>query len=112
MKTKGNEFMKAEKYDDALEMYSEAIEKDPSNYVLYSNRSAAYSKKEDFESALKDAEKTIELNSDWPKACLVSVCVWYSLVPMVAVIILVSPAHVWGWTCFLGKEVELTELAH
>ncbi len=67
LKNKGNQFMKEEKYDEAVEMYTEAIEKDPQNHVLYSNRSAAYAKKEQFEGALKDAERTIEIKSDWAK---------------------------------------------
>lgn len=67
LKNKGNQFMKEEKYDEAVEMYTEAIEKDPQNHVLYSNRSAAYAKKEQFEDALKDAERTIEIKSDWAK---------------------------------------------
>ena len=69
LKNKGNAFMKAEKYDEAVKVYTEAIEKDPSNHVLYSNRSAAYSKKDLFEEALKDADNTISMKSDWPKAC-------------------------------------------
>jgi len=76
LKAEGNKFMKVDKYDEAVEKYSEAIEKDPSNHVLYSNRSAAYSKKEDYEKALKDAERTIELNSDWPKACISCHCTY------------------------------------
>lgn len=39
----------------------------PENHVLYSNRSAAYASKRDYENALKDAEKTTELKPDWPK---------------------------------------------
>lgn len=39
----------------------------PENHILYSNRSAAYASKKDYENALKDAEKTTELKPDWPK---------------------------------------------
>lgn len=47
--------------------FTQAIAIDPSNHILYSNRSAAYASKKDWENALKDAEKTTELKPDWPK---------------------------------------------
>ena len=47
--------------------FSQAIELEPSNHVLYSNRSGAYASKKDFESALDDAEKTIEIKPEWAK---------------------------------------------
>jgi stress-induced-phosphoprotein 1 len=34
---------------------------------LYSNRSAAYASKRDWESALADAEKTTQIKPDWAK---------------------------------------------
>ncbi|KFD69937.1 hypothetical protein M514_06731 [Trichuris suis] len=55
------------KFEEAIEFYSKAIEKEPSNHVLYSNRSAAYAKAGKYESALTDAEKTISLKKDWAK---------------------------------------------
>ena len=39
----------------------------PENHVLYSNRSAAYASKRDYDNALKDADKTTEIKPDWPK---------------------------------------------
>lgn len=47
--------------------FTQAIAIDPSNHILYSNRSAAYASKKDWENALKDAEKTTEIKPDWPK---------------------------------------------
>lgn len=67
LKAKGNAALQAENFTEAVKFYSEAIEIDPSNHILYSNRSAAYAKTNEYASALKDAEKTIELKSDWPK---------------------------------------------
>lgn len=49
------------------EKFSQAIEADPSNHVLYSNRSACYASLRDFEHAYKDAEKTTEIKPDWSK---------------------------------------------
>lgn len=41
---------------------------DVTNAVLYSNRSAAYAKGNQYDLALKDAEKAIEIKPDWSKA--------------------------------------------
>ena len=67
MKTKGNAALKAGNVDEAISFYSDAIELDPENHVLYSNRSAAYANSKKYYQALKDAEKTIELKPDWVK---------------------------------------------
>ena len=45
----------------------QGIAVDPKNHVLYSNRSAAYLKKDDYDKALEDAERAIEVKPDWPK---------------------------------------------
>jgi len=45
----------------------EAIGDDPSDPVLFSNRSAAYAKLGQFKDALLDANKCIELDATWPK---------------------------------------------
>jgi len=47
--------------------FTEAIGLAPENHILYSNRSAAYASKKDWDNALRDAEKTTELKPDWPK---------------------------------------------
>ena len=47
--------------------FTDAIAIDPSNHILYSNRSAAYASKKEWDLALKDAEKTTEIKPDWPK---------------------------------------------
>uniref|UniRef100_A0A1A9X5S2 Stress-induced-phosphoprotein 1 n=1 Tax=Glossina brevipalpis TaxID=37001 RepID=A0A1A9X5S2_9MUSC len=67
LKEKGNQALNAEKYQEAIEAYTEAILLDDKNYVLFSNRSAAYAKAGKFSEALEDAEKTISLNPTWAK---------------------------------------------
>ena len=67
LKDQGNKALQAEKFDEAIDLYTQAITKDSSNHVFFSNRSAAYTKKGDYENALLDAKKTVELKSDWGK---------------------------------------------
>jgi stress-induced-phosphoprotein 1 len=66
-KAKGNAAMGQQNYAEAVKHYSAAIELDGANYLLYSNRSAAYASMGSFEEALADGEKTIELKSDFGK---------------------------------------------
>lgn len=47
--------------------FSKAIEIEPSNHVLYSNRSGAYASLKDFDHALEDANKVTEIKPDWAK---------------------------------------------
>jgi stress-induced-phosphoprotein 1 len=52
------------------EKFTEAIAIEPTNHILYSNRSAAYASKkskDDFEKALEDANKVVEIKPDWAK---------------------------------------------
>ncbi|XP_064540943.1 stress-induced-phosphoprotein 1 [Drosophila montana] len=67
LKEKGNTALNAEKFDEAIAAYTEAIALDAKNHVLFSNRSAAFAKAGKFREALEDAEKTISLNPTWPK---------------------------------------------
>ncbi|MCJ1223816.1 Hsp90 cochaperone [Toensbergia leucococca] len=67
LKAEGNKAFAAKKFDEAIEKFSQAIELEPNNHVLYSNRSGAYASLKDFDKALEDAEKTIEIKPDWAK---------------------------------------------
>ncbi|KAI4263857.1 MAG: hypothetical protein L6R42_001019, partial [Xanthoria sp. 1 TBL-2021] len=49
------------------EKFSKAIEIEPENHVLYSNRSGAYASLKNFDKALEDANKTTEIKPDWAK---------------------------------------------
>ncbi|KAL6049270.1 Hsp70-Hsp90 organizing protein 3-like [Balamuthia mandrillaris] len=66
-KNNGNAAMSAGDFQKAVECYTRAIELDPNNYVLYSNRSAAYASLEKYAEALTDADQTISLKPDWGK---------------------------------------------
>ena len=67
-KNRGNEKFKAKDYLGAVQAFSEAIALDPSNAVLYSNRSGAYLAMSHVSKAFKDAEEACRLDPTWPKA--------------------------------------------
>ena len=56
--------------EEAIKYYTEAIEIDAKNHILFSNRSAAYAKAGKYNEALEDGDKTIQLKKDWPKVSL------------------------------------------
>ena len=67
-KAEGNAAFAAGRNAEAVEAYSRAIELDPDNHVLWSNRSAAYLKLGDAKSkAYRDAARCVELAPAWPK---------------------------------------------
>ena len=68
-KEKGNEFYKKKKYNEAIEAYTEGLSIDPTNHVLYSNRSACYHALQQFDACLKDAEICRHLVPTWVKGC-------------------------------------------
>ncbi|KAL9122580.1 MAG: hypothetical protein Q9187_000863 [Circinaria calcarea] len=67
LKAEGNKAFAAKNFDEAVEKFSQAIELEPTNHVLYSNRSGAYASLKNFDKALEDANKTTELKPDWAK---------------------------------------------
>ncbi|KAI8691701.1 hypothetical protein LRP88_08962 [Fusarium phalaenopsidis] len=67
LKALGNKAIAEKNFDEAVAKFTEAIAIQPDNHILYSNRSAAYASKKDWDNALKDAEKTTEIKPDWAK---------------------------------------------
>eukprot|EP01004_Peranema_trichophorum_P002409 NODE_1470_length_1939_cov_123.752203_g1247_i0.p1 GENE.NODE_1470_length_1939_cov_123.752203_g1247_i0~~NODE_1470_length_1939_cov_123.752203_g1247_i0.p1 ORF type:complete len:566 (+),score=122.81 NODE_1470_length_1939_cov_123.752203_g1247_i0:61-1758(+) len=67
LKSKGNAAFQAGKNEEAVNWFTTAIKIDPTNHILYSNRSAAYCGLERYQAALDDANKTIEIKPDWAK---------------------------------------------
>ncbi|XP_053406427.1 uncharacterized protein LOC123546690 [Mercenaria mercenaria] len=64
---KGNEMAHLGHYNAAIELFSEAIKLDPKDFRFFGNRSYCYDRIQQYEKALKDAEKAISLAKDWPK---------------------------------------------
>ncbi|XP_013781077.1 hsp70-Hsp90 organizing protein 1-like isoform X1 [Limulus polyphemus] len=67
LKETGNKCIKAEKYAEAVFHYTHALKIDDSIYQIYSNRSFAFLKMQQYYYALQDANKVIELNPEWAK---------------------------------------------
>ena len=57
-----------------MRLYGEAIDLDPANHVLYSNRSFILCKLGRFEDALSDADKAYQLNPAWVKVNYATGC--------------------------------------
>lgn len=75
LKEKGNECVRNKKYAESVFHYTHAIKLDPLNYSLYSNRSLAFLKMQQFYFAMEDAKETIRLKPDWAKVAT-SISVW------------------------------------
>lgn len=67
LRREANNFFKKQQYDDAIELYTKAIDLKPDDPALYGNRSFAYLKTECFGYALNDATKAIELDKNYVK---------------------------------------------
>ncbi|KAH9962422.1 activator of Hsp70 and Hsp90 chaperone [Russula dissimulans] len=67
LKAEGNKAFAAKDYDRAIDLFSNALDLDQSNFVLWSNRSAAKAGKRDWDGALADAEQCVKVNPTWSK---------------------------------------------
>ncbi|KAJ1911236.1 Palmitoyl-protein thioesterase 1 [Tieghemiomyces parasiticus] len=67
LKNEANVFFKERKYDDAIRLYTEAIELNPSVPAYYCNRALAYINTEAFGYAIADADKALNLEPGFVK---------------------------------------------
>eukprot|EP00026_Physarum_polycephalum_P008497 Phypoly_transcript_08585.p1 GENE.Phypoly_transcript_08585~~Phypoly_transcript_08585.p1 ORF type:complete len:482 (+),score=27.99 Phypoly_transcript_08585:45-1490(+) len=70
LKDKGNQCFAKNDFSNALSYYTQAINVDPNNHVLYSNRSAAYLQVKDYQKALDDAHKCVQIEPTFIKGTL------------------------------------------
>lgn len=68
-KAQANAQFSAKNYPEASKLYGEAIALDPSNHVLYSNRSVSRAAAKDYQGALEDAEKVCERDQQRVASC-------------------------------------------
>jgi stress-induced-phosphoprotein 1 len=67
LKADGNKAFQEKNYARAIELYTDAIDMDPQNHTLYSNRSGSYCASRKYAQAAADARKVIEIKADWPR---------------------------------------------
>ncbi|KAK7116755.1 uncharacterized protein [Littorina saxatilis] len=67
LKEQGNAALKKGSPAEAVLHYTHAVKLEPSNHLLYSNRSLAFLKLDQYYLALQDAQQTIKLQPSWPK---------------------------------------------
>ncbi|XP_005100007.2 uncharacterized protein LOC101855261 [Aplysia californica] len=64
---RGNEMAQVDQYTAAIQLFTEAISLDPVDFRFFGNRSYCYDRTKQYDKALRDAEKAIHLDKDWPK---------------------------------------------
>jgi len=70
LKEKGNKYFFNSEYDKAVQCYTEAINLQPQNHLLYSNRSASFNKLKLYQKALDDATQCIKLAPEFARGYL------------------------------------------
>ncbi|XP_076443505.1 hsp70-Hsp90 organising protein-like isoform X2 [Babylonia areolata] len=67
LKEQGNAALKKGNAAEAVLHYTHAVKLEPSNHLLFSNRSLAFLKLDQYYLALQDANQVIRLQPSWPK---------------------------------------------
>jgi stress-induced-phosphoprotein 1 len=61
----GNKAFAEKRYQEAIDHFTRAIELDSSDHVFFSNRSASYASLSQYDKALEDANRCVDLKPDW-----------------------------------------------
>ncbi|VVT56487.1 uncharacterized protein SAPINGB_P005096 [Magnusiomyces paraingens] len=68
LKVLGNKALQQNHYDEAIKLYTQAIELNPNNEIYYANRAQVNIKEESYGLAIEDATKAIEINPKYMKS--------------------------------------------
>lgn len=68
LKSDGNNLMKVEKFQEALDCYTKAIDLDPNNPVYYCNRAAAHSRLNNHQATIDDCKAALRIEPSYSKA--------------------------------------------
>jgi tetratricopeptide (TPR) repeat protein len=79
LKDDGNQLMSEERFSEASEAYSRALELDPNNAVIYYNRAAAYYRLGEYCSVVRDCNSALHLNHKYAKAFSLKAIALFSL---------------------------------
>ena len=66
-KTRGNAALQRGDPVEAIRCYTEGLTLDPASHILFSNRVAARIQTQEFDAAVHDATRCVELNAAWAK---------------------------------------------
>jgi len=79
VKERGNQFFKEGKYPEAIKEYSDAINRNPTDHVLFSNRAACYTKLREYQLGIKDCDECLRLKPDFVKGYIRKGILYYSI---------------------------------
>ena len=66
-KDQGNNAFKAKNFNEAISFYTKAVDENPTDHTIFGNRSAAHYSLQQWEQAIEDAQKCIDIKPDWSK---------------------------------------------
>jgi len=67
-KTEGNQHLADKKFEQAVDCYTKAIERNPNNAIYFANRAAAYSHMGKHQFAIDDCKQSLKINPQYSKA--------------------------------------------
>jgi hypothetical protein len=84
LKTQGNTLFTSNKFAEAIAVFTGAIALDGTNHVLFSNRSGAKLASGDAKGAAADAQRCIDIKSDWVSQKLLTELAFITSITLIA----------------------------